>query len=77
MLETGILLKIIKRAWNEAKVPRDCKIGIIVSIHKKSDNRECINYRRITLLGIIMRLYEQVLEKRLRQIIEPTNNERF
>lgn len=65
-----VLTTIYNKCWEEGKVPEDWKIGIILPIFKKGDSRDCKNYRGITLLSIISKIYEQILEKRLRKIIE-------
>lgn len=41
-------------------------------IHKKGDNKCCENYRGITILSTLVKLYEQIIERRLRGKIEHT-----
>lgn len=65
-----LLTKIFNKAWDTAKVPEDWKIGIILPIFKKGDSRECSNYRGITLLSVVSKVYEHILEKRLRSVTE-------
>lgn len=67
-----LLLKIFNKAWNEDRIPRDWEKGVIVPIYKKGDTKECKNYRGITLLSVILKLYESILEKRLRAQVEDT-----
>lgn len=66
-----MLTNIFNKIWNEGHVPQDWTTGIIMPIHKKGDTRNCSNYRGITLLSIASKLYESVIEKRLRIQIEP------
>lgn len=47
-------------------------MGQIVPIYKKGDNKQCGNYRGITLLSIPLKVYEQIIETKLRREIEPT-----
>lgn len=66
-----LLRDIINQAWKSGEVPADWKIAIIVPIHKKGDIKDCNNYRGISLLSVVSKLYERILESRLRDIIEP------
>lgn len=65
------LLEILNKIWEEEKIPSDWELGLIVPIFKKGDNKDCNNYRGITLLSTINKIYEHILEKRLRLVIEP------
>lgn len=67
-----ILKVICNKAWMEGKVPQDWKIGIIVPLHKKGDKSDCSNYRGITLLSIVSKIYERILQRKLTKITEPT-----
>lgn len=72
MQENGmeVLTRLFNRIWNEQKIPEEWEIGILLPIHKKGDNRVCNNYRGITLLSVMLKTYERILEKRLQSIIE-------
>lgn len=39
---------LIKKIWNEERMPEEWEIGQIVTLHKKGDQHECKNYRGIT-----------------------------
>lgn len=65
-----LLLKIFNEAWEKAIVPDDWKIGVLIPIHKKGDTRDCTNYRGITLLSTISKVYEKILEEKLRTLVE-------
>jgi hypothetical protein len=67
---TQILLKIFRKAWAEGKIPHDWEIGVLIPIYKKGDRLDCNNYRGITLLSVVAKTYERILEKRLRREIE-------
>jgi hypothetical protein len=53
-------------AWKTKTVPRECNIAIIVPRYKKGDNRLCENHTGISLLSIPGKIYERILESRLR-----------
>jgi hypothetical protein len=67
---TQILLKIFRKAWAEGKIPHDWEIGVLIPIYKKGDRLDCNNYRGTTLLSVVAKTYERILEKRLRREIE-------
>ena len=70
-----MLLDLINAAWEQGEVPSDWEIGVILPIHKKGDPRECTNYRGITLLSVAAKVYEDILNRRLKKIIDPQLDE--
>ena len=65
-----LLTKLFNKIWEEEKIPKDWEVGIIIPLYKKGDSKECDSYRGITLLSTVLKVYERVLEVRLRKIIE-------
>jgi len=54
----------------------DMKESEIVTIYKqKGDALECVNYRRITLLEIALKIYERVIERRIRERVHIHENQ--
>ena len=72
---TKMLLNIYTRTWMEEIIPHDWKIALIVPVHKKGDKSDCRNYRGITLLSTAMKIYETIIDKKLRAITENTLEE--
>ena len=70
-----LLLEIYKKVSKEERIPKDWEVGLILPIFKKGDKRECKNYRGITLTSTVLKVYEHILEKKLREIAEPTLKE--
>ena len=60
----------IKCIWNEEQAPADLKNALIVIIYKKGDKAECGNYRGISLLSTVGKLFAKILLNRLTQIAE-------
>ena len=57
-------------AWRLEQVPRDWMQGVIFPLYKDGDNRDPLNYRGITLLSIVGKVYNRVLTERLTQFAE-------
>ena len=70
--ESGVdmMHEILKRVWEEEKMPEEWEKSEIVPIYKqKGDPLDCGNFRGIKLLEHGMKIMEKILERRLRQII--------
>ncbi len=61
---------IFSNAWKEEKVPHDWHKAIVCPIYKKGSKTDCANYRGISLLSHVGKLYERIVEKRLRTCVE-------
>ncbi len=67
----NIILEVMNRAWIEGSIPRDWDKTIFVPIYKgKGDAGECGNYREISLINHISKLYERILERSVRASIK-------
>lgn len=73
MGENGLqmLLQIINMAWQKEKIPKDWEIRLILPVHKKGDTMDSQNYRGITLLSTPTKIFEKIIEKRIRKEVEP------
>jgi tryptophan 2,3-dioxygenase len=66
--------EILKRDWEEEQMPEEWKKSEFVPIYKqKGDPLECGNFRGIKLLEHGMKMFEKVLERRLRKLITVNN----
>lgn len=59
------LHELIRLVWLGGEVPMDWLRGIVVPLHKDGDKRQPLNYRPITLLSIVGKVYTSVLCARL------------
>jgi exonuclease III len=64
------LTRVLEIAWKTGKVPQDWQTGVVVPIFKKGDQRECSNYRGITLLSLPGKVYAKVLHSRLTEVVD-------
>ena len=59
-------------AYKSGSIPSEWGKAIICPIYKnKGDHQACKNYRGITLLNHITKLYETILEQKLKVLAEP------
>jgi Reverse transcriptase (RNA-dependent DNA polymerase) len=63
-VEYAVYLLCVK-VWEEEKLPKDWTKGIICPIYKDGDKRDTSNYRGITLLSIVGKVYAQIINERL------------
>ena len=65
------LTKLFNEILMEEKMPDAWRESVVVPIFKgKGDIQECSNYRGIKLMSHTMKIWEKILEKRLRQMVE-------
>lgn len=65
-----MLLQLINEIWKQDRIPKDWELGIIMPVHKAGDKMKCENYRGITLMCTVAKIYERILEKRLSNKIQ-------
>ena len=68
-----MLLTLFNLVWNNEYVPTYWREGLIVSLFKKGDREDPGNYRGITLLSVIGKLYSRVINNRLLKYLELNN----
>ena len=56
--------------WQEEIVPRQWRDGLIVNILKKGDREDPGNYRGITLLSVVGKVFCKILNNRLVQFLD-------
>ena len=65
------LTMIFNTSYKTGKIPQECGRSVICPIYKnKGDILKCENYKGISLLNHAFKIYESVLEKRHRNIVE-------
>ncbi|CAF3293547.1 unnamed protein product [Rotaria sp. Silwood2] len=65
------LTRICAVVWKTGEAPADWQTGIVIPIFEKGDQRECSNYRGITLLSLPGKVFARIIERRCQQIVEP------
>lgn len=67
-----VLHRIMTLAWQTNRIPRDWTVATILPLFKKGDSLRCENYRPISLLNTASKVYELILERRIREKLENT-----
>ena len=76
--EAGVelLWRVCRAVWKYGIAPMEWRQSIIIPIWKrKGDRRECSQYRCISLLSQLSKVFARILEKRIRYIVEPQLSE--
>ena len=61
----------VNTAIKSAKFPKELKLANITVIFKKGDKTEPQNYRPISILPTVSKIFEKVLEKQLSEFFKP------
>ena len=64
---------LINKSLSEGTFPNLLKTAQVCPIYKKSDKTKCVNYRPISLLSNISKIFERIMYNRLESYLE-TNN---
>ena len=64
------LLVLFQKMWREERVPVDWARGVIVPIYKDGEKKNVDNYRGITLLSAVGKLYSSILNNRISEWLE-------
>ena len=72
--KTTLLLplhEVLCQCWQEGAVPQDMRDAKIITLYKnKGEGNECNNYRGISLLGIVGKVFARVILVRLQKLAE-------
>ena len=73
--EEGIdlLWDLFEKIYEQEEIPDEWRNSVVVPIYKeKGDVQDCNNYRRIKLMSHTMKIWERVIDQRLRMEVEIT-----
>ena len=65
-----LLEQLFSVIWQEEISPRQWREGLIVNIFKKGDREDPANYRGITLLSVVGKVFCKILNNRLIQCLD-------
>lgn len=64
------LLLLLEEVWNARSVVQDWKDAVIVPIPKKGDLKKCDNWRGISLLDVVGKVFTRIMQDRLQVVAE-------
>ena len=64
-----VLYSICQQIWKTQQWPQDWKRSVFIPIPKKSNAKECSNYRTIALISHTSKLMLKILQARLQQYL--------
>ncbi len=70
MLLQWRLLHIINTCWQKLKIPNTWKAAEVISIFKRGDKKNCENYRSISLLCTMYKVYARIVNAKIKAISE-------
>jgi len=65
-----ILLPLFQDIWQTETFPKEWKEGIIVKVPKEGDLSQCRNWRGVTLLAVISKIFNKVILERIKNSLE-------
>ena len=68
----ALILNMINQWWSSKAIPGDVCLARVVPIYKKGDIDQPSNYRPISLLNSIYKLYMCLIRNRLQVVLDPT-----
>uniref|UniRef100_H3AL42 Reverse transcriptase domain-containing protein n=1 Tax=Latimeria chalumnae TaxID=7897 RepID=H3AL42_LATCH len=77
MKEMGlvVLTRLYRAIWEEGKMPNEWRESTLVPVFKKKGDVQDCNYRGIALMSHAMKLWERIIEKRLRKLVQISENQ--
>ena len=64
--EDSWLLKLMRLCWETKTTPSAWHVAKVIPVYKKGDPAECDNYRPISLVSVLYKLYATILLQRLK-----------
>ena len=64
------ILALLTKLWNEEEVPEEELEARVVLIYKKGDTNKFENYRPISLLNTLYKLFAALLQRRISETLD-------
>ena len=64
------MVKMFNLVWREGVVPGDWIKAVIIPIFKKGSRLDCANYRGISLLSTVGKVFGRILNERVKAIAD-------
>ena len=67
---TSILYALFSRIWEEEVIPQDWEEGLIIKLAKRSDLKNCNNWRGISLFSVPGKIFLRIIASRIATCID-------
>jgi hypothetical protein len=64
------VLALLNHIWQSRRIPKDWEVGLVINVHEKGNANNCGNFRGITLLSTVSKLYANILRYKLNKYTE-------
>ena len=61
--------KVLNIIWREGVAPSDWKNAVIVLMYKKGSKLDCTNYKGISLMSVVGKVFARVLNERVKGLM--------
>ena len=61
---------LFRRVWEEETVPGDWRSGVVIPLHKKGDKMNLDNYRGITLMDVVGKVFSGIIRNRIERAFQ-------
>ena len=62
------LHSLFKKVWLTEVIPEDWQCGVVIPLHKKGDRMNLDNYRGITLMDVVGKVFSGIIRDRLEDV---------
>jgi hypothetical protein len=69
-MSADILLPLFQDIWQKEKIPKEWKEGIVIKVQKIGDLSQCRNWRGVTLLAVISKIFNKIILERIKNSLE-------
>ena len=69
-ISADILLPLFQDIWQKETFPKESKEGIIIKVPKKGDLSQCRNWRGVTLLAVISKIFNKIILEQIKNSLE-------
>lgn len=69
-LISSILHPLFRDIWVKETIPNDWLQGLVVKLHKKGDASDCNNWRGITLLSAVFKVFMRIILERMLNFVD-------
>ena len=62
------MTEVLNMVWNEGMAPSDWRNAVIVPVYKKGSRLDCTNYRGISFMSVVGKVFARILNERVKLV---------